>query len=95
MTKGFEKGPIEVSPVLRRFLDGERTKPLNAFTLVGSGFHFTGKIPARIVRVERQPYGYGFVVVERASGGFIVNMFPAVRYRESSKSNDVRRRTTR
>ncbi|MBI3072975.1 MAG: hypothetical protein HYY84_12745 [Deltaproteobacteria bacterium] len=93
--KGYAKGPIPVSPDLHKFLEGERAKTLYPFRVVGRGFHYTGKLPSRIVRVERQPYGHGFVVIERAPGGLIVNVFPAVRYAASLKAEGGWRATAK
>src|SRR5262249_51653055 len=68
--KGKSKS-VEVPPDLSEFLKGFATKPLHPVTKGG----FQGKLDSRIFSIKGL-FGDGYVVLEQAADGVVVNLFP-------------------
>ncbi len=75
--KGEIQGPIPVSPGLWGFLRSEQSQPGYPLKTSKTSAEYVGKLPASIYRVNTAA-GAAYVVVEAASDGQFVSVFPIV-----------------
>jgi len=66
-----ERAAVAVPRGLAEYLDAQRAKPMNPLTVRGAGADFTGQIPGRLYAADG-----AWVVIEQASDGVYVNLFP-------------------
>lgn len=75
--KGESKEPIAVSAGLWGFLKGEQSKPGYPLKVEKTSADYAGKLPSTLYRVSTQS-GAVYVVVETATDGTFVSVFPIV-----------------
>jgi len=66
-----EKQSVVIPKGLAGYLDAQRAKPMRKLTVRGNGGDFTGEVPARLYAADR-----AWVVIEQASDGVYVNVYP-------------------
>lgn len=76
--KGKEKArAIEASAGLVRYVASLASRPgYPVRAAPKGGAHYTGKLPARLLKVTGLPYGEAYVAIEKAEGGWFVSLFP-------------------
>ena len=68
---------VDLPADLRDYLKSFDTKALHPVKPLAAGAEYSGKIPARIYRVAGTLSGESYVVIEQASNGWFINLFPA------------------
>ena len=75
--KGESKTPIPVSDGLWGFLQSQQSKPGYPLKVAKTSAEYAAKLPSTIYRVN-SPAGAAYVVVETATDGTFVSVFPIV-----------------
>jgi hypothetical protein len=68
---------VDLPADLQEYLKSFDAKALHPVKPLAAGAEYSGKIPARIYRVTGTLSGESYVVIEQASNGWFINLFPA------------------